>query len=56
MTITKIRAELKKRMKAMERERDALRELESEVAEQADRMGDAVDSLHECIERLSEVV
>lgn len=56
MTVTKIKAELAKRMKAMELERDALRELEDEVSEQAERMRDACDSLRECIQRLSEVV
>lgn len=56
MKIEKMRAELAKRMKAMEAERDKLRELESEVADQADRMGDAVDSIRYAIERLSEMV
>lgn len=56
ISMKQIRAQLAKRMKAMERERDALRELESNVAEQADRMGDACDSIEYAIQRLSEVV
>lgn len=56
MNMKQIRASLAKRMEAMERERDKLRELESEVADQADRMGDAVDLLRDAIQRLSEVV
>ena len=51
-----MRAELKKRLKAMERERDALRAIEDEAVEQSERMGDACNSLREAIERLSEVV
>lgn len=56
MNMKQIRANLAKRMKAMERERDLLRELESDVADQADRMNDACDSIRYAIERLSEVV
>jgi uncharacterized coiled-coil protein SlyX len=56
MNLKKMQAELAKRLKAMERERDALRELEDEVAEQRERMGDACDNIRYAIERLSEVV
>lgn len=56
MTPRKIQTELQKRLKAMERERDALRELEDEVAEQRERMGDACDNIRYAIERLSEAV
>lgn len=56
MKIERIRAELVKRLKSMEVERDKLRELEGEIADHADRMGDACDSIRYAIERLSEVV
>jgi hypothetical protein len=56
MTIKQIRAELAKRLKAMERERDAMRDLEEEVADQGDRLDEACSSLQDAIDRLSEVV
>lgn len=56
MTIKQMRAQLAKRLKAMERERDKLRAIEDEADEQADRMNDACNSIREAIERLSEVV
>ena len=56
MSITKIKAELAKRLVAMQKERDALLVLESEAIEQGERMDEACDHLRCAIERLSEVV
>lgn len=56
VTIKQMRAQLAKRLKAMERERDALRELANEIEDHADRMKDACESVAYAIERLSEVV
>lgn len=56
VNIKQMRAQLAKRLKAMEKERDALRDLEGEVSDQHERMAEACDSIREAIERLSEVV
>ena len=57
MKIEEMRDELTKRLASMEAERDALRELESEVTDHADRMESACDSLRkaiDCLNRLFE--
>lgn len=56
MDIHEIKKELTHRMHMMESERNKLRELESELIEQIDRYESALDSLQECIDKLSEVV
>lgn len=50
------RVKLGDRLKAMEAERDKLRELEAEVIDQRERMEDACDSVRDAIDRLSEFV
>jgi DNA repair ATPase RecN len=51
-----IKKQLEERLAALGKERDALRELESELTDHRERCEDACDSLTYAIDRLSEVV
>ena len=55
MTIKQLTAQLKKRMDVIAKERDKLRDLESEVSQLADNCDDALASLENAVDRLSEL-
>ena len=56
MRIATMKRHLEKRMDALGKERDKLRDLEAEVADAGDHADYAIERLEEAIQNLSEIV
>ena len=56
MTIRQVKKKLEQRLEGLAKERGKLRELEDEIAEQAEVCDRAMDALESAIDALSEIV